>query len=59
MTIAGSLCGYCVFNVKKAVSRLDFGPKGDDVKIVDIKRGWESLRPSPINKPRSQRSNLR
>lgn len=47
MTIAGSLCGYCVFNVKKAVGRLDFAPKGDDIKIVDIKRGLGVFTPKP------------
>jgi len=36
-----------VFNVKKAVSRLDFAPKGDDIKVVDIKRGIGVFTPKP------------
>jgi len=28
-----------VYNIKKAVSRLNFAPKIDDIKVTDIKRG--------------------
>jgi hypothetical protein len=36
-----------VYNIKKAVSRLNFAPKLDDIKITDIKKGLGSFNPKP------------
>jgi hypothetical protein len=36
-----------VYNIKKAVSRLDFAPKIDAVKVIDIKRGIGEFTPKP------------
>jgi hypothetical protein len=36
-----------VYNIKKAVSRLDFAPKIDDIKVTDIKRGLGLFTPKP------------
>jgi hypothetical protein len=36
-----------VYNIKKAVSRLQFAPKIDDIKVTDIKRGLGSFTPKP------------
>jgi hypothetical protein len=36
-----------VYNIKKAVSRLDFAPKLDDIKIIDIKKGHGEFTPKP------------
>lgn len=41
-----------MFNVKKAVGRLDFAPKLDDIRVVDIKRGLGLFTPKP-DKPAS------
>jgi hypothetical protein len=34
-----------VYNIKKAVSRLDFAPKMDDIKVTDIKKGLGTFVP--------------
>ena len=34
-----------MYNIKKAVSRLDFAPKIDYIKITDIKRGLGDFTP--------------
>ena len=36
-----------MYNIKKAVSRLEFAPKIDGIKITDIKRGLVSFSPKP------------
>ena len=36
-----------MYNIKKAVSRLDFAPKIDDIKVTDIKRGLGVFTPKP------------
>lgn len=36
-----------MYNIKKAVSRLDFAPKLDDIKVTDIKRGLGIFTPKP------------
>ena len=36
-----------MYNIKKAVSRLDFAPKVDDIKVIDIKRGLGEFTPKP------------
>jgi hypothetical protein len=36
-----------VYNIKKAVGRLDFAPKIDDIKVIDIKRGLGEFVPKP------------
>jgi hypothetical protein len=36
-----------VYNIKKAVSRLDFAPRIDDIKVTDIKRGLGEFVPKP------------
>jgi hypothetical protein len=36
-----------VYNIKKAVSRLDFAPKIDEIKITEIKRGLGAFTPKP------------
>jgi len=36
-----------VYNIKKAVSRLDFAPKIDEIKITEIKRGLGAFAPKP------------
>lgn len=36
-----------MYNIKKAVSRLDFAPKLDDIKVTDIKRGLGAFTPKP------------
>jgi hypothetical protein len=36
-----------VYNIKKAVSRLTFAPKIDDIKITDIKKGLGDFTPKP------------
>lgn len=36
-----------MYNIKKAVSRLDFAPKLDEIKVTDIKRGLGVFRPKP------------
>jgi hypothetical protein len=41
-----------VYNIKKAVSRLDFAPKLDEIKVTDIKQGLGAFTPRP-NKPAS------
>jgi hypothetical protein len=39
MKIDGYLCGNWVFNIQKAVSRLNFAPKLNEIEITDIKNG--------------------
>jgi hypothetical protein len=39
MKLEGHLCSMCSFNIKKAVSLLDFGPKLEEVKITDFYQG--------------------
>jgi hypothetical protein len=36
-----------VYNIKKAVSRLDFAPRMDDIKVTDIKHGLGEFVPKP------------
>ena len=36
-----------MYNIKKAVSRLDFAPKIDEIKVTDIKRGLGVFKPKP------------
>jgi hypothetical protein len=36
-----------VYNIKKAVSRLDFAPKLEEIKITDIKQGLGEFTPKP------------
>jgi len=36
-----------VYNIKKAVGRLNFAPKIDDIKVTDIKRGLGEFIPKP------------
>jgi len=36
-----------VYNIKKAVSRLDFAPKIEEIKVTDIKRGLGLFTPKP------------
>jgi hypothetical protein len=36
-----------VFNIQKAVSRLDYAPKLKDVKVTDIKKGIGVFTPKP------------
>ena len=36
-----------MYNIKKAVSRLDFAPKIDEIKITEIKRGLGAFAPKP------------
>jgi hypothetical protein len=36
-----------VYNIKKAVSRLDFAPKIDEIKVTDIKQGLGEFAPRP------------
>jgi hypothetical protein len=36
-----------VYNIKKAVSRLDFAPKIDDIRVTDIKKGIGTFVPKP------------
>jgi len=36
-----------VYNIKKAVSRLDFAPKLDQIEIFDVKRGLGRFMPKP------------
>jgi hypothetical protein len=39
MKLGGHLCSMCSFNIRKAVSLLDFGPKPEEVKITDFYQG--------------------
>lgn len=39
MHIGGYLCGNWVYNIQKAVSRLDYAPKLKEIEITDIKKG--------------------
>jgi len=39
-----------VYNIKKAVSRLDFAPRIEEIKVTDIKQGLGVFTPKP-NKP--------
>ena len=41
-----------MYNIKKAVSRLDFAPKLEEIKVTDIKRGLGAFTPKP-DKPAS------
>jgi hypothetical protein len=36
-----------VYNIKKAVSRLDFAPKLEEIKVTDIKKGLGEFTPKP------------
>ena len=36
-----------MYNIKKAVSRLDFAPKIEEIKVIDIKRGIGMFKPKP------------
>jgi hypothetical protein len=45
MKLGGHLCSMCSFNIRKAVSLLDFGPKPEDVKITDFYQGLSEFAP--------------
>src|ERR1041384_643718 len=47
MHIAGYLCGNLVYNIQKAVSRLDLAPKLKEIKLTDIKKGLGEFTPKP------------
>ncbi len=47
MHIGGYLCGNWVYNIQKAVSRLDYAPKLKEVEITDIKKGPGVFVPKP------------
>jgi hypothetical protein len=39
MKLGGHLCSMCSFNIRKAVSLLDFGPRPEEVKITEFYQG--------------------
>jgi hypothetical protein len=46
MKLGGHLCSMCSFNIRKAVSLLDFGPtRLEDVKITDFNEGLSEFAP--------------
>src|SRR5215470_11989779 len=45
MKLGGHLCSRCSFNIRKAVSLLDFGPKSEEVKITDFSQGLSEFAP--------------
>ncbi len=47
MRIGGYLCGNCVYNIQKAVSRLESAPKLKEIEITDINVGLGVLTPKP------------
>src|ERR1044072_9281664 len=47
MHIAGYLCGNGVYNIQKAVSRLDYAPKLKEIEVTNIKKGLAEFTPKP------------
>src|SRR5262249_31127747 len=47
MKIGGYLCGIGWYNIKKAVSRLDFAPKLEQIEVFDVKHGLGRFTPKP------------
>jgi hypothetical protein len=43
MKLVGRLCRMCSFNIRKAVSLFDFGPRPEEVKITDEPRAFSKL----------------
>jgi hypothetical protein len=50
MKLGGHLCSMCSFNIRKAVSLLDFVPRPEDVKITDFYQGLCEFAPK-VEKP--------